>query len=252
MRLDAKQAEERAILDTACAMCAAIRTAPKAHGTDTLDAIVLTGEDKDALAAKMRAMGEANGQAFFLRDASCVERSTAIVLAGAKNVRRGLNECCKLCAYDGCGPCAKANGLCVFGPVDLGIALGSAVALASDRHIDNRIFFSAGQAAMALGTLSGGWRIVRTMGSKITRLTPMQGFCAETGGALTLFGATWLGIPVSTTHTITGAIVGVGAARRVSAVRWNIAGDIVIAWILTIPAAALIGALFYEITRLFG
>ncbi|RPJ20770.1 MAG: inorganic phosphate transporter, partial [Planctomycetaceae bacterium] len=76
------------------------------------------------------------------------------------------------------------------------------------------------QAAMALGTLFGGWRIVRTMGSKITRLTPMQGFCAETGGAVTLFLATWLGIPVSTTHTITGAIVGVGAARRISAVRW--------------------------------
>ena len=81
------------------------------------------------------------------------------------------------------------------------------------------------QAAMALGTLFGGWRIVRTMGSKITRLTPMQGFCAETGGAATLFLATWLGIPVSTTHTITGAIVGVGAARRVSAVRWNVASQ---------------------------
>ena len=79
------------------------------------------------------------------------------------------------------------------------------------------------QAAMALGTLFGGWRIVHTMGSKITRLNPMQGFCAETGGAITLFAATWLGIPVSTTHTITGAIVGVGAARRVSAVRWGIA-----------------------------
>ncbi len=77
------------------------------------------------------------------------------------------------------------------------------------------------QAMLALGTLFGGWRIVHTMGSKITRLNPMQGFCAETGGAITLFGATWLGIPVSTTHTITGAIVGVGAARRVSAVRWG-------------------------------
>ena len=101
------------------------------------------------------------------------------------------------------------------------------------------------QAAMALGTLIGGWRIVRTMGSKITRLTPMQGFCAETGGAATLFLATWLGIPVSTTHTITGAIVGVGAARRVSAVRWNVASNIVVAWILTMPAAALVSALFY-------
>src|ERR687884_955802 len=98
------------------------------------------------------------------------------------------------------------------------------------------------QAAMGLGTLMGGWRIVQTMGSKITRLTPVQGFCAETGGALTLFGATWLGIPVSTTHTITGAIVGVGSARRVSAVRWNVASNIVVAWVLTIPAAALIAA----------
>jgi len=101
------------------------------------------------------------------------------------------------------------------------------------------------QAAMALGTLFGGWRIVRTMGSRITHLTPMQGCCAETAGALTLFGATWLGIPVSTTHTITGAIVGVGAARRVSAVRWNVAKDIVVAWIVTMPAAGLIGAMFY-------
>ena len=101
------------------------------------------------------------------------------------------------------------------------------------------------QLAMAMGTLAGGWRIVHTMGSKITRLTPMQGFCAESGGAITLFGATWLGIPVSTTHTITGAIVGVGAARRVSAVRWGIASNIVVAWFVTLPAAAAISALTY-------
>jgi len=107
------------------------------------------------------------------------------------------------------------------------------------------------QAAMALGTLFGGWRIVHTMGSKITRLNPMQGFCAETGGALTLFGATWLGIPVSTTHTITGAIVGVGAARRVSAVRWGLASNILIAWIITLPAAAIISAVFYFMASLF-
>jgi PiT family inorganic phosphate transporter len=99
--------------------------------------------------------------------------------------------------------------------------------------------------AMALGTLCGGWRIVRTMGSRITHLAPVQGFCAEGGGAITLFAANWLGIPVSTTHTITGAIIGVGSARRVSAVRWNVASDIVVAWIVTIPAAALLGALFY-------
>jgi PiT family inorganic phosphate transporter len=101
------------------------------------------------------------------------------------------------------------------------------------------------QAAMGLGTLLGGWRIVHTMGSKITRLTPMQGFCAETGGAITLFAATWLGIPVSTTHTITGSIVGVGAARKVSAVRWNVASNIVTAWVITLPASGLIAAMFY-------
>jgi PiT family inorganic phosphate transporter len=104
-------------------------------------------------------------------------------------------------------------------------------------------------AAMGLGTLVGGWRIVKTMGSRITRLKPMQGFCAETGGAATLFLATGLGIPVSTTHTITGAIIGVGAARRVSAVRWNIASGIVVAWVLTIPAAALLGAAAYALAR---
>ena len=108
------------------------------------------------------------------------------------------------------------------------------------------------QAAMGLGTLFGGWRIVHTMGSKITRLTPQQGFCAETGGAITLFLATHLGVPVSTTHTITGAIVGVGSARRISAVRWNIAKDIVIAWVLTMPAAALIGAGMCALARLIG
>jgi inorganic phosphate transporter, PiT family len=107
------------------------------------------------------------------------------------------------------------------------------------------------QAAMAIGTLFGGWRIVHTMGSKITKLNPMQGFCAETGGALTLFGATWLGIPVSTTHTITGAIVGVGAAKRVSAVRWGLASNILIAWIVTLPSAAIIAALFYALVSVF-
>jgi PiT family inorganic phosphate transporter len=100
------------------------------------------------------------------------------------------------------------------------------------------------QAAMALGTMFGGWRIVRTMGSRITHLTPMQGVCAETAGAITLFGVTAMGIPVSTTHTITGAIIGVGVARRASAVRWSVAKDIMVAWIVTMPAAGLIGAMF--------
>jgi inorganic phosphate transporter, PiT family len=101
------------------------------------------------------------------------------------------------------------------------------------------------QAAMALGTLTGGWRIVHTLGSRVTRLSPMQGFCAETGGAITLFTATYIGVPVSTTHTITGAVVGVGAARRTSAVRWGVARSIVVAWIVTMPMSGLIAAVAY-------
>jgi len=100
-------------------------------------------------------------------------------------------------------------------------------------------------AAIALGTMFGGWRIVKTMGQKITKLKPVGGFCAETGGALTLFLATALGIPVSTTHTITGAIVGVGSTQRASAVRWGVAGNIVWAWIFTIPASAFVAAIAY-------
>jgi PiT family inorganic phosphate transporter len=110
----------------------------------------------------------------------------------------------------------------------------------------------AAHAAIALGTLSGGWRIIHTMGSKITRLQPVGGFAAETAGAASLFLATALGVPVSTTHTITGAIVGVGATRRLSAVRWGIAGRIVWAWVLTIPASAFIGALVFWIVRMLG
>ncbi|WP_029014281.1 inorganic phosphate transporter [Niveispirillum irakense] len=107
------------------------------------------------------------------------------------------------------------------------------------------------QACMGLGTLFGGWRIVRTMGSRLTDLKPVHGFCAETGGAITLFAATWMGVPVSTTHTITGAIVGVGASRRASAVRWSLAQGILVAWIITMPAAALVAAASFWVTTLF-
>ncbi len=103
--------------------------------------------------------------------------------------------------------------------------------------------------AIGAGTLFGGWRIVKTMGQRITKLKPVGGFCAETGGAMTLFLATALGIPVSTTHTITGAIVGVGAVRNASKVRWGVAGNIVWAWVLTIPASAFVAALAYYVGR---
>jgi PiT family inorganic phosphate transporter len=108
----------------------------------------------------------------------------------------------------------------------------------------------AAHLAIALGTLSGGWRIVKTMGTKIVKLQPVGGFCAETAGAITLFGATAAGIPVSTTHTITGSIVGVGSAKRFSAVKWGVAGRIVWAWVLTIPMAATIAGLSYGVILL--
>jgi inorganic phosphate transporter, PiT family len=110
----------------------------------------------------------------------------------------------------------------------------------------------AAHAAIALGTLSGGWRIIHTMGSKITKLQPVGGFAAETAGAISLFTATNLGIPVSTTHTITGAIIGVGSIKRLSAVRWGIAGKIVWAWVLTIPMSAAIGAMTFWVVKLCG
>ena len=132
----------------------------------------------------------------------------------------------------------------------IAVLLFSQGMLGGEFHVPFWVVISC-QLAMALGTLMGGWRIVHTMGSRITHLKPIQGFCAETGGAITLFLATGLGVPVSTTHTITGAIVGVGAARRTAAVRWHVAQRIVVAWIVTLPAAALMGAAVYWISSRF-
>ena len=110
----------------------------------------------------------------------------------------------------------------------------------------------AAHSAIGLGTLAGGWRIIHTMGSKITKLTPVGGCAAETGAAVAIFIATHLGVGISTTHTITGAIIGVGSTRRLSAVRWGVAGQIVWAWVLTIPAAAAVGAVTYWGLALLG
>jgi PiT family inorganic phosphate transporter len=129
------------------------------------------------------------------------------------------------------------------------VALIAANKVAKDAPIDLWIVLSC-HAAIALGTLFGGWRIVKTMGQKITKLKPFEGFCAETAGALTLFGATHFGIPVSTTHTITGSIIGVGATKRISAVKWGVTKKIFWAWILTIPISAFIGASLYYLFRL--
>ena len=165
------------------------------------------------------------------RTADNVFRRLQLVSAAAYSLGHGANDA------------QKTMGI-------IAVLLFSTGYLEGDFHVPFWVVISA-QAAMGLGTLMGGWRIVHTMGSKITRLTPHQGFSAETGGAIMLFTATWLGIPVSTTHTITGCIMGVGAARRASAVRWGVAGNIVIAWIVTLPAAALIGSLFYLLATLF-
>ena len=126
----------------------------------------------------------------------------------------------------------------------IAVSLFSAGYLGPEFHVPTEVVLAA-HAAIALGTLAGGWRIVKTMGARITHLQPVGGFCAETAAATALFGASQLGIPVSTTHTITGAIVGVGSVRRLSAVRWGVAGRMIWAWVLTIPAAALVAAISY-------
>ena len=159
------------------------------------------------------------------RTADTVFRRLQLVSAAAYSLGHGANDA------------QKTMGI-------IAVLLFSAGYLHGDFYVPLWVVLSA-QAAMALGTLMGGWRIVHTMGSKITRLSPHQGFAAETARSIMLFSATSLGIPVSTTHTITGCIMGVGAARRASAVRWGVAGNILIAWLLTLPAAALVAAVFY-------
>jgi inorganic phosphate transporter, PiT family len=122
--------------------------------------------------------------------------------------------------------------------------------LGGEFHVPHWVAISC-YIAIGLGTLSGGWKIIQTMGTRITKLSHHQGFGASFGGSIMVFAASWLGIPVSTTHTITGCVIGVGAAKRESAVRWGIAGNLLVAWILTVPASALVGAAFYMLTRLF-
>jgi uncharacterized ferredoxin-like protein len=151
--MDSLRAEEAAVMAAAQAMCAAARTAPKACGIDRLDTAILTGEDKDALSAEMRRIAEVGGDRFFIRDAENVDKSQAVVLIGTDEVPRGVDRVCSLCGWEGCGECVKHGGKCVMNGVDLGIAVGSAVSLAADLRIDNRIMFTAGKAASALGLL---------------------------------------------------------------------------------------------------
>jgi PiT family inorganic phosphate transporter len=133
----------------------------------------------------------------------------------------------------------------------IAVLLYSTGSLKGDFHVPNWVALSC-YAAMGLGTLTGGWRIIETMGTRITKLSQHQGFSASAGGSVMLFAASYLGIPVSTTHTITGCVIGAGAARRASAVRWGVARKVMVAWLITIPASAAVGALFYELTTLLG
>jgi PiT family inorganic phosphate transporter len=159
-------------------------------------------------------------------------RALHLVSAAAYSIGHGLNDA------------QKTMGI-------IAVLLYSTGYMTGEFHVPHWVAISC-YIAISLGTLSGGWKIIETMGSRITKLSQHQGFAASTGGSIMLFGASSLGIPVSTTHTITGSIIGAGVARRASAVRWGVAGNVLVAWFITIPAAAAVGAMFYLLTRLFG
>src|SRR5690242_11059033 len=165
------------------------------------------------------------------RGAERTFRGLHLVSAGAYSLGHGLNDA------------QKTMGI-------ISVLLYSTGYLHGGFHVPHWVALSC-YVAIGLGTLTGGWRIIETMGTRITKLNQHQGFSASTGGSIMLFAASYLGIPVSTTHTITGCVIGAGAARRASAVRWGVAGNVMIAWIITIPASAAVGALFYWLTTLF-
>jgi PiT family inorganic phosphate transporter len=158
-------------------------------------------------------------------------RSLHLVSSAAYSVGHGLNDA------------QKTMGI-------ITVLLYSTGYLSGEFHVPHWVAISC-YVAIGLGTLSGGWRIIKTMGTGITKLSQHQGFSASAGGSVMLFAASYLGIPVSTTHTITGSIIGAGVARRASAVRWGVAQNVVLAWVITIPASATVGAIFYLLTTLF-
>lgn len=146
-----KDAELTAVISVAANMCAAARTAPKTKGDDFMHSCILFGEEIEMLAAKMEEMAEPLGYKFFLRDAGNIRASQAVVLLGMENKTRGLGAGCGYCGFKDCGACQEAGGACAYGPMDLGIAIGAAVSVASAAHIDNRVMFSAGRCAREMG-----------------------------------------------------------------------------------------------------
>jgi uncharacterized ferredoxin-like protein len=173
MVVKSSEAELAAVLSGADEMCAAARTAPKACGIDHLDTAVLTGADKDGVAAEMRKIGAELGERgkFFIRDAGNLDAAQAIVLVGAKYKTRGLGKMCGLCGFENCAECERAGALCAFTAMDLGIALGSAVSVAADRRLDNRIMFTIGKAAAALGLL-GEHKMIMGIPLSVSGKTP--------------------------------------------------------------------------------
>jgi PiT family inorganic phosphate transporter len=165
------------------------------------------------------------------RGAERTFRSLHLVSAGAYSLGHGLNDA------------QKTMGV-------ITVLLYSTGYLHGEFHVPHWVALSC-YVAIGLGTLTGGWRIIETMGTRITKLNQHQGFSASAGGSVMLFAASYLGIPVSTTHTITGCVIGAGAARRASAVRWGVAKNVMVAWLITIPASAAVAALFYELTTFF-
>jgi PiT family inorganic phosphate transporter len=166
------------------------------------------------------------------RGAERTFRSLHLVSAAAYSVGHGLNDA------------QKTMGV-------IAVLLYSTGYLHGEFHVPHWVAISC-YIAIGLGTMTGGWKIIETMGSRITKLSQHQGFAASTGGSVMLFGASWLGIPVSTTHTITGAVIGAGVAKRASAVRWGVARNVVMAWIITIPASGAVAAFFFWLTTLFA
>jgi len=173
MIVNSKKAEEQAVLNLAYAVCAAARTAPKACGIDQTDTVVLTGEDKDRISREMRRLGKNLGEngTFMIRDAGNVDASEAVVLVGAKYETRGLNEKCQLCGFENCAACKSSGATCIFAPMDLGIALGSAAALAADGRVDNRIMFTIGKAAASLGIL-GEYKLIMGIPLSVSGKSP--------------------------------------------------------------------------------
>ena len=172
MIYNSEDMEMKAALEAAARVCAAARTAPKACGIDRMHTLTLTDADKDAVADEMERIGNESGAGFFIRDAGNVRAAKVLVLMGIEETQRGLGEICGYCHYNDCGDCAANNGVCVYDPMDVGIALGSAAATAADCRMDSRILFSAGRAAMQLGLMGERVKLVYGLPLSVSGKSP--------------------------------------------------------------------------------